>query len=378
MKRRSSSFSASVLGGALFAAVALAACGSKTGLFGPDQGNSTPQSQPEAGIVDARGPDAPPDGPVPCVPGRFDFQAATAQLMFVVDRSGSMNTTLDGQEDPLPGTSRWEVLRNGLAQTLSGFDQQIAMGAKFYPSEKFITQFACVAESSVELEPTLGNASKIIDVFDNTFPHGGTPTADALRIAAEHVSKIRGVARTLVLATDGAPNCNGDHPTSPCICTSNDPNACDNDVSNCLDDTRTISTIRDIADNQKVPVYVIGIGSLESAAFRKVLDDMAVAGGRAKPTAPRYYSATTPAELTSALGSVRDSVGSCTFLTPSAPTDPNAIVVQIDGQSVARDTTRTEGWDWVDQAYGTLALFGDACKKAQGAGGKVAGVVRCN
>lgn len=52
--------------------------------------------------------------------------------------------------------------------------------------------------------------------------------------------------------------------------------------------------------------------------------------------------------------------------------------MQIDGQNVTRDTTRTEGWDWVDQAYGTLALFGDACKKAQAAGGKVGGVVRCN
>lgn len=378
MKRSSSSFSTSLVGGALFAAVLLAACGSKTGLFGPDPSSSTPQAQPEAGIVDARAPDAPPDGPVPCVPGRFDFQPATAQLMFVVDRSGSMNTTLDGQEDPPAGTSRWELLRSGLSQTLSGFDQQIAMGAKFYPSAKLISEFACVAEDGVELEPSLGNASKIIDVFDTTFPHGGTPTADALRIAADHVSKIRGVARTLVLATDGAPNCNGDHPFSPCVCTSNDPNACDRDVSNCLDDTRTIGTIRDIAENQKVPVYVIGIGSLESAVFRKTLDDMAVAGGRAKPTAPKYYSAQTPAELTSALASVRDSVGSCTFLTPSAPTDPNAIVVQIDGQNVTRDTTRTEGWDWVDQAYGTLALFGDACKKAQAAAGKVAGVVRCN
>lgn len=317
---------------------------------------------------------------MPCLPGRFEFDPATAQLMFVVDRSGSMATTLDG-DDPGPGEkTRWDVLRDGLALTLTGFDQEIAMGAKFYPGARWNPALECVADDSVEFAPKLGNAASIIGVFDTTFPRGGTPTADALRVAADHVSKIRGVARTLVLATDGAPNCNFDHPRDPCICTSNDPTDCGafGDPSLCLDDRRTVSTVRDIADNQKVPVYVIGIGSLERADFRRVLDDMAVAGGRAKPTTPRYYSAQTAAELDTALTSIRDSVGSCTFLTPSAPTDPDAITVEIDGQSVPRDPTRTDGWDWVDQSYGTLALFGSACAKAQALGGKVAGVVRCD
>lgn len=360
----------------MLAACVLAACGSKTGLFGPDPADTlTPQGLPEAGIVDARA-DAQLDATVPCVPGRFDFQIATAQLMFVVDRSGSMDYTLDGQKDPAPGQSRWDLLRSGLAQTITGYDQQIAMGAKFFPSARVFPEFACVVETEVDMEPNLGNASKIIGVFDRSAPHGGTPTADALRVAADHVSKIRGVARTLVLATDGAPNCN-ENVLGPCTCTANDPDVCQFDRSQCLDDARTIETVRGIAEDEKVPVYVLGIGSLESAAFRKVLDDMAVAGGRAKPVTPRYYSAQTPAELNAALSSIRDSVGSCTFLTPSAPTDPDAIVVELDGQPIPRDTTRTEGWDWVDQAYGTLALFGDACAKAQAAGGKVAGVVRC-
>ena len=128
---------------------------------------------------------------------------------------------------------------------------------------------------------------------------------------------------------------------------------------------------------QKIPVYVIGIGSLESAVFRKVLDDMAVAGGRAKPTSPRYYSAQTATELNTALTNIRDSVGNCTFLTPSAPTDPDKITVEIGGVAIKRDTTRTEGWDWTDQSYGVLALFGQACADAQKAGAKVGGVVVC-
>lgn len=366
-----------------FVAMVLVACGSKTGLFGPDGTNGpAPLPTPEAGIPDVvrPPPDAPPDGPVPCTPGRFDFDPATAQLMFVIDRSGSMAYTLDGRE-PNPGeTDRWTILRNGLATALTGFDQEVAMGAKFYPATFTNPALQCDVNPGIDVQIKLGNASSIVQVFDDTAPIGGTPTAEALRIAAEHVSKIRGIARTLVLATDGAPNCNFDHPTSPCVCTSADPNACNpvDDVSLCLDDAVTIATVKNIADVQKVPVYVIGIGSTENATFRKVLDDMAVAGGRSKPTSPRYYSAATTTELNTALTSIRDSVSSCTFLTPSAPTDPDAITVEVAGVIIKRDPSRTEGWDWIDQSYGTLALFGQACIDAQKGTAKVSGVVRCD
>jgi hypothetical protein len=365
-----------------FLLMVLVACGSKTGLFGPDGTNTNPTPIPDSGPPDALPPrpDATPDGPVPCVPGRFEFDPATAQLMFVIDRSGSMAYTLDGRE-PNPGESdRWTVLRNGLSGALTGFDQQIAMGAKFYPATFVNPALSCDVSPGVDIQIKPGNAASIVKVFDDTAPIGGTPTAEALTVAADAVSKVRGIARTLVLATDGAPNCNFDHPPSPCVCTSNDPDACGppvEDVSLCLDDTVTINAVKNIADVQKIPVYVIGIGSAESAVFRKVLDDMAVAGGRAKPTSPRYYSATTAAELSTALSDIRDSVGNCTFLTPSAPTDPDKITVEIGGVSIKRDTTRTEGWDWIDQSYGVLALFGQACADAQTKVSKVSGVVVC-
>jgi hypothetical protein len=78
----------------------------------------------------------------------------------------------------------------------------------------------------------------------------------------------------------------------------------------------------------KIPVYVIGIGSTERPAFLKVLDDMAVAGGRPRPSAPFHYNVQTAAEMKSALASISDSIAKCTYLTPSAPTDPNAISVE--------------------------------------------------
>ncbi len=374
-------------------AVLVASCGSRTGLYG--DGSSTGFLPDGAPFPETRPlPDAPPDGPVKCTPGTFAFELATAQLMFVIDRSGSMAFALDGRQPDANGNlppgvmSRWDTLRDALFQTVTPFDGQLAMGAKFYPEESgpgpLPPEEACRTDVGVPIAPARGNARNIIDVFDTTDPHGGTPTSEAIRLAAQYFAGTRTVARTIIVATDGAPNCNGALDNSApnrCICTS--VASCIDRPGgeyNCLDDTRTVGVVKDVFDNQKIPVYVIGIGSTERPAFLKVLDDMAVAGGRARPTTPRHYNVQTSAELKLALQSIGDSVAKCTYLTPSAPVDPNAISVVIDGKTILRDETHMNGWDWVDKAFGTLAFFGDACVAASAGTStmsQITGVVSC-
>ena len=366
--------------------VALGACGSRTGLFGEDPLGG---SSLDGSLRDGQVPDGPLDGAVPCTPGRFDFVLATAQLMFVIDRSGSMAFSLDGRRPNDAGQlppgviSRWDTLRDALFQTITPFDNALAMGAKFYPEENFDPQNqddACRTDTGVGIPPARNNVSKILDVFDTTSPLGGTPTSEALRLAAEYLGSARTVARTIILATDGAPNCNGSLNQNTCVCTSgtvpcNDPQR--GTPENCLDDTRTVNVVRQIFESQKIPVYVIGIGGTESPEFISVLDDLAVAGGRPRATAPRHYNVQSSAELKSSLQSIGDSIAKCTYLTPSAPTDPNAINVEINGKSVQRDPTHTNGWDWVDQAFGTLAFFGPSCDAASSGTPAITGVVSC-
>jgi hypothetical protein len=292
------------------AAVAIASCGSRTGLFGVDGAIAAlPDGALPDGFVP---PDSGVDGKVPCMPGRFNFELATAQLMFVVDRSGSMAFSLDGQQ-PRNGSlppgvlSRWDTLRDALFQTITPFDNQLAMGAKFYPEVNgggsAPADEACRTDVGVPIAPARGNVSQIINIFDTTDPNGGTPTAEALRLAAEYITGTRGVARTMILATDGAPNCNGDLDQTRCTCTSVTGNCATapGGEFNCLDDTRSITAITDIFQTMKIPVFVIGIGSTERPEFLKVLDDMAVAGGRPRPTTPRHYNVQSGAELQSAL-----------------------------------------------------------------------------
>lgn len=375
MSRFFASLAAVAAGAVLLSA---ASCGSRTGLFGPD-GLAT---LPDGALADAQ---PPIDGQVPCVPGRFDLDLATAQLMFVIDRSRSMNFALNSSDEAIPPTpSRWRILRDSLAETIVPFDQELAMGAKFFPEPSSEAQqgdpeIACATDVGVGIAPKRGNAQAILANFNGPRPIGGTPTAEAMRLAAQFLVQSRGVSRTLVLATDGAPNCNADLDHLTCTCTNPDL-PCREDFRrrySCLDDRRTVDTIREIADVQKVPVYVIGIGSLERPDFLGVLDEMAVAGGRPRPTTPRHYNVQTAGELTDALAIIRDSVAKCTYLTPSSPNDPDAISVEVDGVPIARDRSREDGWDWVDQGYGELAFFGEACARAQSGNARITGVVSC-
>ncbi|MBX3227323.1 MAG: VWA domain-containing protein [Labilithrix sp.] len=374
MRSRFASFVAAglVTGGLLLA------CGSRTGLFGADPSLEISVDASIDVSIDV----------VACVPGEFTFELALTQLMFVLDRSGSMAFTLDGRRLQPRSQWRWTLLQNALERTITTFDDQIAMGAKFYPQElndgQGSSEEACAVAGGVDIPPAKGNAEAILSVFDTTTPLGGTPTSEAIRIAAEALNAGRGVARAIVLATDGAPNCNGDIPQATCTCTSAaDQQSCNTAINgrfNCLDDTRTIRVIGEVNEQQRIPIYVIGIGSTERPDFLQVLDDMAVAGGRPRASTPRHYRVQSQDEMESALIGIRDEVGRCTYLTPSAPTNPDSISVRVDGVTIPRDPTKTSGWDWINREYGALAFFGDACARAQGASTPeaVAGTVRCD
>ncbi len=375
----------------LFGASALAvfaACGSRTGLFGPDGTEIVDANVDVNGQGGGEGGrdaqrdnqvDAPIDGPIMCKPGTFDFALAAAQLMFVIDRSGSMAFGLSSDTAPTPPLpTRWRALHDALQQAIVPLDNQIQMGAKFFPeanADQFDPVGACITMSGVGIAPALGNANTILNVFNSTQPKGGTPTALAITYAGQFLSASRGLARTMVLATDGEPNCNGSLDGRTCTCTVTPASQCVDDPQggyDCLDDVATENAIRDLYVNQKIPVYVIGIGPQN---FAYVLNAMAVAGGRPRAGSPQYYPAQSTTELNDAFTTVRDSIAKCTYITPSAPTDPNSIVVNVAGMPVTRDETHMNGWDWTDQAYGVLELFGDACNMATAM--NVSGTITC-
>jgi hypothetical protein len=305
------------------------------------------------------------DRPVPMVP-------ALPTVMFVIDRSGSMLDDLDGRQDAGPGMSRWDVLDRSLSAVLPPLDQQIAMGMVMYPQ----ANSSCGVPPAVDLSPARGNANAMISRMRASAVIGGTPTSGALGVAATHLLGLTTAssARAIVLATDGAPNCNLALDEDTCVCTSpQSPGSNCDTPTLCLDDVRTISTLNDVFQRDGLPTYVIGLGSSLNQ-FANTLDAMAVAGGVPRMGAGlRYYSATSQAELTDAFSRITAQLTRCTFLVSGVGINEQ-LVVQVDGVAIPEGVN---GWEWTDAMRRELVLHGLSCDRVA-MGGAANALVDCS
>lgn len=351
----------------------LTGCGAKTGLTIPD----VPMDAPP--IPDA--PDA-PDTPPICIPGEFEIVPASADVVFVIDRSGSMRLSLGGDDLAPRPEWRWTLLGDALDVAFSRFDDRIRVGAKFYPDVIDMPEpppppeVACRSSSGIDVPISAAGEAAILATFPATEPLGGTPTAVAVAEAAAAVRRAGSPRRFIVLATDGGPNCNDGPEIDPdtCICTNRDPMDCrmpDIGIYSCLDDSRTIRTISEAA-GAGTPVFVIGIEPTGRPDLVDVLDRMAVAGGRPRmvPGERSFYSVRSEAELAAALDAITGSISRCGFVSPSVPADESTFSIEIDGVPVARTA-----WEWVDRARGELELGAEACARASRPGARIVAIV---
>jgi len=362
----------------------LLGCGAKTGLKIPDAGDA-----PDAGM-DA-GYDSGVDAAA-CFPEPVALERRGAQVMFVVDRSNSMNDTLDGQ-DPIPGEpTRWNILGDTLTDVLEDRDPLLEIGAKFYPSvfgpiPGDMPMQACVVDMGIDVPPARGRLGRIRDLFNSTSPAGGTPTAAALNeVARFYASRpAPGVPRFVVLATDGGPNCSPDPPEdhTTCLCTGG-PMDCLDDVFgplNCIDDVRTIEVIRRLNEDLEIPVYVIGIDDPTRPDLADVLDQMAIAGGRPlgeEEATRRFYSVGERDELEGALTTIADTIARCVFELSPVPPPAARVEVAVDGLIIPRDGTRSEGWDFTAPDASEITIFGGACERVTATDGDVTAEILCD
>lgn len=292
--------------------------------------------------------------------------AEAPNIYFVLDRSGSMN------ED-----NKWTQVRQTVAQVVRGLGPRANFGATLFPG--FDDSISCSAP--VEAMPITpgdppstvdGPTTKTLLRVTQSAPSGGTPTAAALRAVLPALKAAKGKT-FVILATDGGPNCNA---TAVCTsqtcqpnidgiqgCSINGPSCCDPPAGaheSCLDSAATLSGVAALKA-AGIPVYVVGLPGTASPVYASLLDELAVTGGTALASSPKYYkvASATDTTLLVALKKIAAKItATCDFKLTEVPKQPDQVNVYLDELVLPQDPVN--GWK-IEGA--TVTLLGDSCAK---------------
>lgn len=324
----------------------------------------------------------------------IELTVLPTNVMFVIDRSSSMLDPADGHiptedeigscsetnADPATGityTTRWDNVCEAVKTIAAEYEENVNFGLVLFPGpgsldgimtpELFCT--GPVASPKVMVEPHSESAGDIQSVVDNAGNNpicsgGFTPARYGLIAAIDALNRpVEPGPGVIILATDGAPNCNPDLP--PCSgadCTTGTP-FCDGmfGTIGCLDNA-IVDTISEFLEGE-IKTYVIGIPGSEE--FSAVLDAMAVAGGTARSESPKYYEVSDRDELISTLGVITDAEISCVFELDSIPENTNDINVLVDDQPLRRDDP--DGFVY-NEEDNTIELLGRTCEDLKSGG----------
>jgi len=301
-------------------------------------------------------------------------------LYFVIDRSGSMAA-------PMPDSpfNRSETARGVLVNLLRTIGHRVSYGAAAFPTTA--NPDDCSPGGQVfppargQLPPCEGGDDPLLDDFrerlETLAPLGGTPTAATLRKLRPDLVALEGET-TVVLVTDGAPNCNVDEVCGTDSCTHNIEgatlggrvcdaafNCCDPSIfgetagAHCVDDDATEAAVLALAEDG-IPTYVVGMPGAEP--YADLLGRLAVAGGTARPEGVPYYATADSAQLRDALYAIGTGVAiRCSIELDAPPADPGLVNVYFDGEVVASDPEN--GWTWDGEA--TIVVTGEACERLE-------------
>ena len=261
-------------------------------------------------------------------------------LLVVLDRSGSMSsppTTF-----PPVFTSKWQTMRTSLNGVVTAKQQQIKFGLLEFPSDD---NPGCSAIATPKVNIALGAGPAFAGYFNGRSPGGNTPAHVGLASALTYFNSIpvNTAGRYVLFATDGLPNCLNADP-------------------NMASDMQTVAAVTALF-NAGIKTYVLGFGGAFGGT-PAVLNDAAVAGGKAKPGNVKFYEASNQADLDMALAAIAGGiiVPSCSFQLASAPPDPNNVTVTINGTPVPRSPSHGNGWDYYPNSM-TITFFGTYCQQ---------------
>ncbi len=308
----------------------------------------------DSGLLPEAGPVPKDAGPACAVTKVVDLDDRQADVLILLDRSGSMDTAFGS------GT-RYQAVAGLLSDLVATYAEHVRFGYQEMPGRQDcvpqVVPGCCasrplvgIAENDPQaVETALASASPM---------DGNTPTAASLQAAlAYYESLADGVeSRYVLLATDGAPNC-----TLAGGLSSGDPSG-----TACTDALAVVNAMVALG----VRVIVLGVGAWQADATSgdaACLDALAHAGGAAaSPGNPGFFAASDPQTLQLAIEQIFGGVTRPTcvlhFLAPVA--NPSTISVYLDGQQIPRDLP--DGW-YLDTSLSppSAHITGAACEQIQ-------------
>ncbi len=303
---------------------------------------------------------------IPCI---VEFVPDQPEIIFVVDRSGSMS------DINAEGVSYWTALDRALRQTLPQLQGFARVGMAFFPIGSEPATW-CRAEERPAIDVTTDIDSILARFPSGPEPSGSTPTFEGLQAAVRSHRERRTSdpdrRRFIVLVTDGGAGCNEQHSLERCTCLlvdTADARARNPSFgrSSCLDDERILSLLRE-ARTEGIETFVIGLVGMSFSPrndmiFRRFLDEIAEAGGRGNPTTPRYLAATNTREIERALSRPIREIAACSL---SQRGDRRMLGDRLyrEGSSIARDPSGRDGWNRVEGSANRVRLSGAACASA--------------
>jgi len=289
-----------------------------------------------------------------CGEHHFDLERKPAELLLVLDRSGSMQDAPDGATD---STTKWDLVVPAINQVITETDTTISWGMKVFPEGVGEECDATGVTSHVDVPMAALNASKVTGAITMTTPDGnGTPTGDAIDQGLAYLQSLTDAnPKYILLATDGEPSC-----PKP------------------SDSARTVA-VQAVANAAAAGVhtFVVGVATTKASAST-ALNDMALAGMEARdsdpnPLATRFYLANTKDELVNALQVITGQVSGCTFSWDETPPVPDNIAVKVNGVKAPHDAS--DGWEYTGTEYRGVEVHGSWCEKIKTTGANVVEIV---
>ncbi len=320
----------------------------------PAGGDDGAAPQPDAGPADAS-----------CGGAGFGVTGSPPDVLVLFDRSCSMRRRYDslGALSPPPASSfasgpddpagRWYVAREALRGLVDRHPTDVRWGLMVFPD----VLAGCGATPSLRVAPGDGTGPDVLATLERPEiePHtlcaafgatpglsdqpAETPTLEALNaLAGLPALADRSRERVVLLITDGAATC-GATDTSLGAAT---------------------GTLRATG----VRTAAVGFSlATEIGAATPMMNAIAVAGGLARAgSGDRFYVATSPAELESALDTILAASIPCTFALSDTPPEPSMLRVSLDDAPVAEDPV--DGFSY-DAMRNTITLHGAACSRIQ-------------